>query len=80
MDMKQKLLDAFQFHSGSIKSLSSFEELMVLPWFQFHSGSIKRKKKVKSRAEKKKFQFHSGSIKSRGWMSRLTIRFSVSIP
>ena len=55
----------FQFHNGSIKSMSYpvvvFEEFA----FQFHNGSIKSLLMDDAPLTILEFQFHNGSIKSR---------------
>ena len=56
----------FQFHTGSIKSVSMLNnDIPKIPRFQFHTGSIKRLNKTPVTIHTWiQFQFHTGSIKS----------------
>ena len=54
----------FQFHTGSIKSLTRDPEMRNIPKFQFHTGSIKRQPNEIPKEAVYMFQFHTGSIKS----------------
>ena len=58
------LLCTFQFHTGSIKSLSlGSGATRDAGQFQFHTGSIKRRSPKKTTSTLIWFQFHTGSIK-----------------
>jgi len=54
----------FQFHSGSIQTKFSFNELSFLELFQFHSGSIQTLMDLTDAVSIGVFQFHSGSIQT----------------
>ena len=56
--------DAFQFHSGLIKSKTGEAIATIISAFQFHSGLIKRKTTRNIEITITEFQFHSGLIKS----------------
>ena len=73
------LIKAFQFHSGSIKTVKFDSEFPIKALFQFHSGSIKTTNVDKDSQFTIKFQFHSGSIKTKGNYWNLSNK-SVSIP
>jgi len=64
IDGKIDTIWMFQFHNGSIKTLTflTFSKLQFL--FQFHNGSIKTVVKDKKVLKETRFQFHNGSIKT----------------
>ena len=53
----------FQFHYGTIKSLSQPDCIRIRPKFQFHYGTIKREIYRMGRENRIGFQFHYGTIK-----------------
>mgnify|MGYP001778070315 CR=1 FL=1 len=60
--MYQLLKRIFQFHYGTIKSLTE-KTLRPTKLFQFHYGTIKRQMIGQAIAPVNAFQFHYGTIK-----------------
>ena len=58
------LLRRFQFHKGSIKTISAAIGAAGGLLFQFHKGSIKTAPSPYSTSLASAFQFHKGSIKT----------------
>jgi len=59
-----KLVEIFQFHYGSVKSLFIVALCIRGDKFQFHYGSVKRLSVSLTFLVTREFQFHYGSVKS----------------
>ena len=55
----------FQFHKGSIKTISTTQGIVSESWFQFHKGSIKTGVYHPNVDRDPQFQFHKGPIRTR---------------
>ena len=53
----------FQFHKGTIKTLS-LKRCNILRMFQFHKGTIKTRCREQRQNTERSFQFHKGTIKT----------------
>ena len=58
------LMNLFQFHKGTIKTLYRSFCTFALVEFQFHKGTIKTPHRNRCLCDSSQFQFHKGTIKT----------------
>ena len=80
LERAQPMIDAFQFHDGSIQACRRDEQIAGRDMFQFHDGSIQARAQDKNKEKLDSFQFHDGSIQALIACRFGAVQFLVSIP
>ena len=62
---------AFQFHKGTIRTLSTAQGITDAAGFQFHKGTIRTITNATTKSYIQEFQFHKGTIRTIAYHSRV---------